>query len=278
MIIAAARPQIASPQATMIIQVIVPPFGAAGGGGGASDGAGSNSKEMALISAAASAGVAWRRAFKSGGASDAATGNGTGWAGRSARAVAPCPSVTALASSTRTFGLGRNARQLGPNQHILPATTSACQSPRAPPGLYLRQSNADALWPAQIVMRIARSSAGKRINIRAASGYRDQRLVIVSINCSTGPRPSSRACGANFMLPNTIVRSWPNGGRFAPETAVKADAFQSGEALPAGEPLGQSHQNNKSVAHQAKNNQRGHHGERYANARARNDADVNSEP
>src|SRR5262252_6776673 len=107
MIIAAARPQIASPQATMIIPVIVPPFGAdAGGGGGGSDGAGSNSKEMALINAAASAGVALRRAFKSGGASDAATGDGAGWAGRSGRAVAPGPSVTALASSTRTFGFG----------------------------------------------------------------------------------------------------------------------------------------------------------------------------
>ena len=193
MIIAAARPQIASPQATMIIPVIVPPFGADAGGGGGSDGAGSNSKEMALINAAASAGVALRRAFKSGGASDAATGDGAGWAGRSGRAVAPCPSVTALASSTRTFGFGRNARQLGPNQHILPATTSACQSPRAPTGLYLRQSNASALWPAQTAKKTARSIAGNRINTRSASGYRDQYLVIVSINCSTGPRPSLHA-------------------------------------------------------------------------------------
>src|SRR5215471_14966063 len=170
MIIAAARPQIASPQATMIIPVSVQPFGAdaGGGGGGASDGAGSNSKEMALINAAASAGVALRRAFKSGGASDAATGDGAGWAGRSGRAVAPGPSVTALAS-TRTFGFGRNARQLGPNQHILPATTSACQSPRAPTGLYLRQSNASALWPAQTAKKTARSIAGNRINTRSAS-------------------------------------------------------------------------------------------------------------
>ena len=228
MIIAAARPQIASPQATMIIPVIVPPFGADAGGGGASDGAGSNSKEMALINAAASAGVALRRAFKSGGASDAATGDGAGWAGRSGRAVAPGPSVTALASSTRTFGFGRNPRQLGPNQHILPATTSACQSPRAPTGLYLRQSNASALWPAQTAKKTARSIAGNRINTRSASGYRDQYLVIVSINCSTGPRPSLHAMRRKLHLSNTIARSWPNGGRFTPETAVKADVFQPG--------------------------------------------------
>src|SRR5262245_52161837 len=136
---------------------------------------------MALINASASIGVAWRSPGKSSGSLSivslgrgvgSADGSGIASAAGSGTALGPARFLFEAAELSTCGFFGKNERQFAPNQHILPATTSACHFPRAPSGLLGRQSKAAAVLPV-LSTRTASTIASSHLNVRSPGVCRE---------------------------------------------------------------------------------------------------------